>query len=189
MNAIPEAVGNIQVTMGYPFDKTIVYHFVDQWFRYQNTLSDNENKIYLWTFLRFCNSDFIKLIFKGLEYDKLNSWLIKMAQESTYYFKKSDLKQFEDNKQLFDFLNLAIKKWKNAKECVNSLKEILILSIAKLEKNNNFVKNQISVAGRITNRLELLLNKYSDYIQIIDLQMLYAQVSSQMAIKLLLFLF
>ncbi len=184
LNAIPEAVGNIQVTMGYPFDKTIVYHFVDQWFRYQNTLSDNENKIYLWTFLRFCNSDFIKLIFKGLEYDKLNSWLMKMAQESTYYFKKSDLKQFKDNTQLFDFLNLAIKKWKNAKECVSSLKELLILSIAKLEKNKNFIKNQISVAGRITNRLELLLNKYSDYIQIIDLQMLYAQVASQMAINL-----
>ena len=60
----------------------------------------------------------------------------------------------------------------------------MILSIAKLEKNKNFIKNQISVAGRITNRLELLLNKYSDYIQIIDLQMLYAQVASQMAINL-----
>ncbi len=184
LNAIPDTTGNIQVTMGYPFDKTIVYHFVDQWFRYQNTLSGDEDKIYLWTFLRFCNSDFIKLIFNGLEYNKLNSWLVKLAKDSVYYFKKSDLIQFEDNKQLFDFLNIAIRKWKNANDCVNSLKEILILSIAKLGKNDTFVKNQVSVAGRIANRLELLLNKYSDYIQIIDLQMLYTQVAGQMTINL-----
>lgn len=184
LNTIPDTTGNIQVTMGYPFDKTIVYHFVDQWFRYQNTLSGDEDKIYLWTFLRFCNSDFIKLIFNGLEYNKLNSWLVKLAKDSVYYFKKSDLIQFEDNKQLFDFLNIAIRKWENANDCVNSLKEILILSIAKLGKNDNFVKNQVSVAGRIANRLELLLNKYSDYIQIIDLQMLYTQVAGQMTINL-----
>ena len=184
LNSIPESCGNIQVTMGYPFDKTIVYHFVDQWFRYQSTLSDDENKLYLWTFLRFCNSDFIKLIFKGLKYEKLNTWLMKMAKDSVYYFKKSDLKQFEEYTQLYDFLNITTKKWKNAKDCVDSLKEVLLVSMAKLGKNDNFVKNQISVAGRIANRLELLLKKYSDYIKIIDLQMLYAQVAGQMSINL-----
>lgn len=184
LNSIPESKSNIKVTMGYPYDKTVVYHFVDQWFRYQNTLTDDENKPYLWTFIRFCNSDFIKLIFNGLEYEKLNSWLMAMASNSVYYFKKTDLRQFEEHKQLFDFLEIATKKWKNAKDCVASLKEILIVSIAKLGKNDNFVKNQISVAGRIANRLELLLKKYSDYIKIIDLQTIYAQVASQMSINL-----
>ena len=184
LNSIPESSGNIQVTMGYPFDKTIVYHFVDQWFRYQNTLSDDENKLYLWTFIRFCSSDFIKLIFNGLEYEKLNYWLLNMAKKSAYYFKKTDLNDFAENKLLFEFLNLAITKWKDAKECIISLKNILLVSIAKLDKDNNFTKNQISVAGRIVNRLELLFNKYSDYIQIIDLQMLFTQVASQMAINL-----
>jgi hypothetical protein len=184
LNAIPESKGNIKVTMGYPFDKTVVYHFVDQWFRYQNTLSDDENKLYLWTFIRFCNSDFIKLIFNGLEYDKLNSWLMNMASHYACYFNKSDLKQFEEHKQLFDFLNIATRKWENAKDCVESLKEIFIVSIAKLGKDNNFVKNQLSVAGRIANRLELLLKKYSSNIQIIDLEMFYAQVAAQMTIDL-----
>ena len=184
LNSIPETCGNIQVTMGYPFDKTIVYHFVDQLFRYQNTLSGDENRIYLWTFIRFCNSDFIKLIFKGLEYNKLNAWLMDMAKNSVYYFKKTDLKQFEEFSQLFDFLNLTTQKWESPKECVNSLKELLLVSMAKLSKDDNFIKNQISVAGRIINRIELLLNKYSDYIQIIDLQMLYAQVAGQMSINL-----
>jgi hypothetical protein len=184
LNAIPESKGNIKVTMGYPFDKTVVYHFVDQWFRYQNTLTDDENRLYLWTFIRFCNSDFIKLIFNGLEYDKLNSWLMNMASHYAYYFNKSDLKQFEEHKQLFDFLNIATRKWENAKDCVESLKEIFIVSIAKLGKDNNFVKNQLSVAGRIANRLELLLKKYSSNIQIIDLEMFYAQVAAQMTIDL-----
>ena len=184
LNSIPESAGNIQVTMGYPFDKTIVYHFVDQWFRYQNTLSDNENKLYLWTFIRFCSSDFIKLIFNGLEYEKLYSWLMNMAKNSIYYFQKTDLNVFADDKQLYEFLIIATNKWKNANYCVNALKDILLVSIAKLDKDNNFTKNQISVAGRIVNRLELLLNKYSDYIKIIDLQMLFTQVASQMAINL-----
>ena len=187
LNSIPESCGNIQVTMGYPFDKTIVYHFVDQWFRYQNTLSEDKSKLYLWTFIRFCNSDFIKLIFKGLEYDKLNSWLMEMAKNSVYYFKKEDLKIFEKDgrfRMLYEFLDLVTRKWIYAKDCVKSLKDILVLSIGKLGKNDNFVKNQISVAGRIANRLELLLNKYSDYIKIIDLQMLYAQVAGQMSINL-----
>ena len=184
LNSIPESKSSIQVTMGYPFDKTIVYHFVDQWFRYQQTLTEDENKKYLWTFIRFCNSDFIKLIFKGLEYDKLDEWMMKMAKDSVYYFKRDDLKVFEKNDVLYDFLDLATRKWKNAKEFVNSLKEILVLSIGKLDKDNNFVKNQISVAGRIVNRLELLLNKYSDFIKVIDLQMLFSQVASQMSINL-----
>ena len=184
LNSIPETCGNIQVTMGYPFDKTIVYHFVDQLFRYQNTISDDDNKIYLWTFLKFCNSDFIKLIFKGLEYKNLNEWLMKMAKDSVYYLKKSDFKQFEKSEKLYEFLNLVTKKWKNAIHCISTLKEILILSIGKLDNGDNFVKNQISVAGRIVNRLELLLKKYSDYIKVVDLQMLYTQVASQMTINL-----
>ncbi len=184
LNSIPENYDNIHVTMGYPFDKTTTYHFVDQLFRYQNGLSDNQNKIYLWTFLRFCNTDFIKLIFKGLEYEKLNAWLMKMAQKSVFYFKKDDLKTFENNEILFDILNIITKKWKTAKEYVTNLKDILVLSIAKLGKDDNFTKNQISVAGRIINRIELLLNKYSDYIKITDLQMLYAQVAAQMSINL-----
>ena len=184
LNAIPQSVGDIQVTMGYPFDKTIMYHFMDQWFRYQDSLTDDDNKIYLWTFLRFCNTDFIKLIFNGLEYDKLNAWLMEMAKNSVYYFKKSDLKIFESFEKLYEFLDIVTRKWKNTKDCVTNLKEILLVSIAKLDKDNNFVKNQISVAGRIVNRIELLLNKYTDYIQIIDLQMLFTQVASQMSINL-----
>lgn len=184
LNAIPESKDSIQVTMGYPFDKTIVYHFVDQWFRYQDTLSDDENKIYLWTFIRFCRSDFIKLIFKGQDYDKLNAWLMERAQNSVYYFRKSDLETFSENKELFDFLNITTKKWNNTKEYVNALKDLFLVSIAKLDNDNNFIKNQISVAGRIVNRLELLLNKYYDYIQVIDLQMLYSQIASQMSISL-----
>lgn len=184
LNAIPESNGNIKVTMGYPFDKTVVYHFVEQWFKYQNSLSDDDNKYYLWSLVRLCNSDFIKLIFNGLEYDKLNNWLMAKAKDSVYYFNKSDLKEFEKHKQLFDFIDIVTKKWKNAKDCILSLNDILILSIVKLEKDNYFVKNQISVAGRIANRIDLLLNKYSDYIKVVDLQMLYAQIASQMSINL-----
>ena len=184
LNAIPESKGSIQVTMGYPFDKTIVYHFVDQWFKYQNTTSDVDDVIYLWTLIRLCNADFIKLIFNGLEYEKLNSWLMEMAKNSVYYLNKSDFKYFENDKHLFEFLTILTNKWITAKDCIRSIKDILVISIAKLGKNNNFVKNQISVAGRIANRLDILLNKYPNFIKVFDLQMLYAQVAGQMSINL-----
>ena len=184
LNVIPESAGNIHVTMGYPFAKTVTYHFVDQLFRYQQSLSDKADRIYLWTFLRFCNCDFIKLIFKGLEYDKLNGWLMKMAKESVYYFKKDDLKQFADYDRLYAFLNIVTSKWIVARDSVNALKELLVLAFGQLKDDSEFIKNQISVAGRIANRLELLLNKYSDYIKIVDLQALYSQVAAQMSINL-----
>lgn len=183
LNSIPEQCGDIRVTMGYPFNKTIVYHFVEQLFKYQQTLTNDENKNYLWTFLRFCNSDFIKLIFNGLAYDKLNSWLMGKAKGMVYYFKKSDFEVFKDDKQLFDFLNLTTKKWKDTQDCADTITEILSLSIEKLDKDNYFVKNQISVAGRIINRIELLLKKYSSMMQVIDIQALYTQVAGQMAIN------
>ena len=183
LNSIPEKFGNIQVTMGYPFNKTIVYHFVEQFFKYQQTLSNDEDKLYLWTFIRLCGCEFIKLIFKDLSYEKLHSKLMKLAKESAYYFKKSDIKDFADNSQLIEFLNLTTKKWKDAKDCIKSLKTILNLSANLLGDSNNFVKNQISVAGRIVNRLELLLNKYSSIIQVVDLQALYTQVAGQMSIN------
>ncbi len=183
LNSIPESCGDIRVTMGYPFNKTIVYHFVEQLFRYQQTLTSDENRNYLWTFLRFCNSDFIKLIFNGLAYNKLNSWLMEKAKGMVYYFKKSDLETFKDNKQLFEFLNLTTKKWKDTQECVDTMTKILSLSAGLLNKDNNFVKNQISVAGRIINRIELLHNKYANEMQVVDLQALYIQVAGQMTIN------
>ena len=183
LSSIPEKCGSIQVTMGYPFNKTIVYHFVEQLFKYQQTLSNNENKLYLWTFIRLCGCEFIKLIFKELAYNKLNSTLMQLAKHSNYYFKKSDLKDFVNNEQLVDFLNLITKKWNDAIDCVESLKAILKLSANLLDEDSNFVKNQISVAGRIANRLELLLRKYANDLNIINLQSLYAQVAAQMSIN------
>jgi len=184
LNSIPESRENINVTMGYPFNKTIVYHFVDKLFRYQQTLSGDENKIYLWTLLRFCSADLIKLIFNRIEYDKLMAWLTERAVNSIYYLKKKDFEIFNNETKLFDFLNLITVKWSSPKETIDNLKKILNISANIIKNDNYFFKNQISVAGRIVNRLELLLEKYSNYIKIIDLQMLFTQVAGQMSINL-----
>ena len=183
LNSIPEEYGNIQVTMGYPFSKTIVYHFVEQLFRYQQTLTNDKNKYYLWTFIKLFSCEFNKLIFNDSAYNKTQSKLMKMGKELNYYFKKSDIKDFVDDKQLIDFLNLITKKWDGPQDCLDTITEILKLSIQKLDKDNYFVKNQVSVAGRIINRLELLLTKYSSIIQIVDLQALFIQVANQMSIN------
>ncbi len=185
LNSIPDCVDKIQVTMGYPYQKTATYHFIDQLFRYQKSLSSDENKIYLWTFIRFCNSEFIKLIFNGKEAHRLNNWLNRLANDSQYYFSKSDADIFKDDTELFDFLNVSLSKWQDTTSCIESVKRLLEISMQKIsDTGNNFIKNQISVASRTTNRIELLVRKYNNYIQIDDLQVLFTQVAMQSAINL-----
>jgi len=184
LNSIPDSFDKIRVTMGYPYQKTIAYHFIDQLFRYQRTLSNDENKIYLWTFIRFCNTDFIKLIFNK-EYDNLSIWLNKLAKNAQYYISKNSLSEIDSSAELIDFLNITLTKWQNTETCIDSLKHILNISIDMLpDSDSNFIKNQISVASRITNRIGLLLDKYKEYIQINDLQVLFAQVAMQSSINL-----
>lgn len=183
LNSIPNNYNKIKVTMGYPYQKTITYNFIDQLFRYQRNLSKDENKNYLWTFFRFCNSDFIKLIFKS-EYDNLCNWLNNLAKESQYYFSKSTINEIGNSYELIEFLKIILTKWQNAASCIDSIKQILNISMNMLsDSKNNFIKNQISVTSRIINRIGLLLNKYGEFIQINDLQTLFAQVSMQSSIN------
>lgn len=184
LNSIPDTRDDIQVTMGYPFANTVTYHFVEQLFKLQQSLTDDENKIYVWTFLRFCNADFIKLIFKGKDYDSLKAWLLDMANSSVYYFKSADLEYFKEHEALNRFLKLCIRKWSSSEDCIETIKTILTLAADKLKDDKNFIKNQISVAGRIVNRIELLRKKYGEYIKIVDIQTLYIQVAGQMSIDL-----
>lgn len=185
LNSIPDSVEKIQVTMGYPFQKTTTYHFIDQLFRYQKGLSSDENKIYLWTFIRFCNSEFIKLIFNGKDYNALYKWLNQRAKNSQYSFDKKELEELKEHIELFDFLNVTLTKWNGTEPCISSIKQLLEIAMQKIsDSTNNFVKNQISVASRITNRIELLVNKYNNYIQLDDLQVLFTQVAAQSAINL-----
>lgn len=185
LNSIPDRVEKIQVTMGYPFQKTTTYHFIEQMFRYQKSLSSDENKIYLWTFNKLCNSDFIKLIFNGEEYKELNIWINQRISKLQYYFSKIELEELKIHGELFDFLNVTQTKWEKPASYINAMKRLFTIVMQKiLDSRNNFIKNQISVASRITNRLELLLKKYNNYIQTADLQTLYAQVAAQSSISL-----
>lgn len=185
LNSIPDSVDSIQVTMGYPFQKTTTYHFIDKLFRYQKGLSSDENKIYLWTFIRFCNSEFIKLIFNGKDYNTLYNWYFRRAKNAQYYFEKKELEELKNQGELFDFLNVTLSKWNDTTSCISSIKQLLAIVIRRIsDSSNNFIKNQISVASRITNRIELLLEKYDRYIKLNDLQALYTQVAAQSAINL-----
>lgn len=183
LNAIPESAGDIRVTMGYPFANTVTNHFVDHFFRYQQSLASKDDRIYFWTLQRFCNDDFVKLLFKNHGYEKLGAWLADKAKSSVYYVSENDFKCFAPYAKLVEFLQLVTKKHVAPNEFLQALKSLLMLSAGLLDKQDYFIKNQISVAGRIVNRLELLLKKYPDYIQVVQLQALFTQVAGQMSIN------
>lgn len=190
LNSLPDSVGEINVTMGYPFANTPLYGFIDQIFRFQHSLSDS--KIDLWPLASFCDADFIKLVFNGKDYDSLMSWLkdkqsssdLSLHVKDFYSIGKSDDNQEDGaSEDLARFLTLSSTKWIDSKDCIENLKSILRLSLQKIKDDSYFVKNQISVAGKVLNKVESLIKKY-DSVEILDLQMLILQIGREMSIAM-----
>ena len=190
LNSLPDSVGEINVTMGYPFANTPLYGFIDQIFRFQHSLSDS--KIDLWPLASFCDADFIKLVFNGKDYDSLMSWLKDKQSSSDLSLHVKDFSSIgksDDNQEdgasedLARFLTLSSTKWIDSKDCIENLKSILRVSLQKIKDDSYFVKNQISVAGKVLNKVESLIKKY-DSVEILDLQMLILQIGREMSIAM-----
>ncbi|MDD7277255.1 MAG: PD-(D/E)XK nuclease family protein [Bacteroidales bacterium] len=190
LNSLPDSVGEINVTMGYPFANTPLYGFIDQFFRFQHSLSDS--KIDLWPLASFCDADFIKLVFNGKDYDSLMSWLKDKQSSSDLSLHVKDFSSIgisDDNQEdgasedLARFLTLSSTKWIDSKDCIENLKSILRVSLQKIKDESYFVKNQISVAGKVLNKVESLIKKY-DSVEILDLQMLILQIGREMSIAM-----
>lgn len=190
LNSLPDSVGEINVTMGYPFANTPLYGFIDQIFRFQHSLSDS--KIDLWPLASFCDADFIKLVFNGKDYDSLMSWLKDKQSSSDLSLHVKDFSSMGisgDNQEdgasedLARFLTLSSTKWIDSKDCIENLKSILRVSLQKIKDESYFVKNQISVAGKVLNKVESLIKKY-DSVEILDLQMLILQIGREMSIAM-----
>ena len=190
LNSLPDSVGEINVTMGYPFANTPLYGFIDQIFRFQHSLSDS--KIDLWPLASFCDADFIKLVFNGKDYDSLMSWLKDKQSSSDLSLHVKDFSSIgisDDNQEdgasedLARFLTLSSTKWIDSKDCIENLKSILRVSLQKIKDESYFVKNQISVAGKVLNKVESLIKKY-DGVEILDLQMLILQIGREMSIAM-----
>ena len=190
LNSLPDSVGEINVTMGYPFANTPLYGFIDQIFRFQHSLSDS--KIDLWPLASFCDADFIKLVFNGKDYDSLMSWLKDKQSSSDLSLHVKDFSSMGisgDNQEdgasedLARFLTLSSTKWIDSKDCIENLKSILRVSLQKIKDESYFVKNQISVAGKVLNKVESLIKKY-DSVEILDLQMLILQIGIEMSIAM-----
>ena len=190
LNSLPDSVGEINVTMGYPFANTPLYGFIDQIFRFQHSLSDS--KIDLWPLASFCDADFIKLVFNGKDYDSLMSWLKDKQSSSDLSLHVKDFSSIgksDDNQEdgasedLARFLALSSTKWIDSKDCIENLESILRVSLQKIKDESYFVKNQISVAGKVLNKVESLIKKY-DSVEILDLQMLILQIGREMSIAM-----
>ena len=184
LNSIPsnykDAYNNIQVTMGYPYSKTIVHQFLTDLFSLQNQIS--ENKIYFWSLKRLLETEIIKVIFNSEEISSLSKSIDTLTKQSTYHLDINKLDEYFKN-NILHFISLISRKW-NIENCIPTIKEILIYINNTLTPKMSFVKNQISVAGRIFNKIEKLSSEYQSLIQLIEIEILYKQSSNEMSIKL-----
>lgn len=189
LNSIPKDYNNIQVTMGYPYSKTIVNQFIQHLFILQNRISKDEEKVYFWTLKRILETEIFKIIFNNEEQRNLTEFIEYYVSEYTYHFSLNELKNyFIDKKQdrLYNFIKVITKKWDSPTDCISALKSILKLlcEYVPVSENNYFIKNQISVAGRIINKLDKLIDKYKDLIKITDIESLYKQSALELSIRM-----
>lgn len=188
LNSIPEEYKNVFVTMGYPYSKTIVNQFIQHLFPFQNNISKEENKVYFWSLKRMLETELIKIIFNKEELSSISKYIDICVKKSIYHLTYNDLEEFfkDDNQEkIREFLRNLTKKWESTQDCIQTIKNLLILISNILpETKNFFIKNQISVAGRIFNKIEKLINKYDLIIQMTDVEMLYKQSAAEMSIRL-----
>ncbi len=186
LNSIPNSFDKLQVTMGFPYSKTILNQFLNQLFSFQKNIENNDKGIYFWSLARLLNSELVKVIFTKNDIKQLFNWKNEYIIKSTYYINTKDYENLIENTDLYDFLCLISIKWNSIDDCISSIKQLLknIYNKLKNQDDSYFVSNQISIAGRIINKIEKLANKYEQIIQISDIETLYRQSSSQMTINL-----
>ena len=132
------------------------------------------------------NSELIKIIFSKDDIKQLFDWKNEYIRKSVYYIKIDDYNSLKENQNLYSFICNISKKWCNVRDCISSIKQLLndIYNKTKNQDDTNFINNQISIAGRIINKIDKLANKYEDMIQMSDVEILYRQSASQMTINL-----
>ena len=186
LNSIPESFSKMQVTMGFPYSKTTLHQFLQQLFSLQNHIKSNNKGIYFWPLTRLLNSELVKTTFSKEELKHLSNWEKELINKSTYYINTDDYKKLEEYKDLYTFLDIISKKWNNTSDCISSIKNLLrtIYDKIDIQGSTYFIGNQISIAGRIINKIERLVNKYDQIIQIHHIEMLYRQSSSEMTINM-----
>lgn len=187
LNCIPSGKSEeMQVTMGFPYSTSILNQFLQHLLVFQKNIRNNNKGIYFWSLVRLLNSELIKIIFTKEELKHLFNWKNENIKKSAYYISTEDFESLKEHHDIYDFLCLISKKWNSNTDCISSIKSLLkaIYKKVKINDKTNFISNQISVAGRIINKIEKLLNKYEDIIQIADIENLYRQSSSEMTINL-----
>lgn len=177
LNSIPSCY-DIQVTMGYPYSKTVLHQFMMQLFVFQNYINVKDEKIYFWALKKIFETELVKNIFSSYDLSQIDILL----KESIYYIEINCLEKYFNGRML-KFVDLLKNKW-SPTDCVKSIKSILNFIQEELPKEKGFVKKQIAIAEHICNKIERLSFKYQNLINISDIEMLYNQSANEMSIKL-----
>ncbi len=185
LNSIPDKFDKMQVTMGFPYSKTILNQFLQHLFAFQKNIKAKEKGIYFWSLARLLNTELVKIIFTKEDLTHLVNWKNEHIGKSTYYINIEDYNNLKEHNEVYDFLCNISKKWESTSDCIKSIKDSLTIIYNKINDDKSyFITNQISIAGRIINKIDNLLNKYEQLIQISDIETLYKQSSSEMTIDL-----
>ncbi len=188
LNSIPESYESFNVTMGFPFIYGVVYQYLKLLFelQYLRKPGQESNKFFVWPFLSLLNHELNQALFSESDRKVLKNLSQKLSASGIIFFDFSQIEPvISGHPELQTYFLSLLTHWENqAKKTLSALDSLLPLMISLVEKNSPsasgmMVLNQISIAGRIFNRIKPLLEMIHAVFDARELATIFNSIAQQ----------
>ena len=205
LNAIPDtaAYRDLKVSMGYPLKETPVDAFVKAFLklrRWQKTslgIDDKQTQEpkswYLWPILRIMDLEMARIALPTGETAAFDKWKQQAVSDGKFLFSNVDLDALSFIPNIRDLLHIMLRPdtdERKASDILLNISDLLLFFSGIIQRNGKgkeavFVRNQISEAGKIVNRLRRVAELHPDYLGTpANVEILYRLLASAASIKL-----
>ncbi|MCB8999622.1 MAG: PD-(D/E)XK nuclease family protein [Bacteroidales bacterium] len=134
LSSLPSNVPEINITMGYPFNATPVFSFVDQLLKLQKNIASHhgsrKNKFYHREVLSLLNHQYLKLAYE----DKVLEKIQEINRKNLIYIEPSF---FGDE----GLMSLIFRKVSGSAELADYIRDILLELVAAISKDESKINN------------------------------------------------
>lgn len=179
INSLPKNVDALNITMGFPLNKTPLAALFDQLFLLQKNKS-NPNSTYFRHVLTILSNPFIKTVLKKGNIDIASKIIEDIQSKNLIYVSLDRLKRISGTES--EIIPLLFGYWQNNPQKALEISNKLILKIKEsltIDKKSNLLSLEYLYRfHEIFNQLKLLLNTYGFVKDIKTLQSIYKELLS-----------
>lgn len=184
LNSIPDNVKSLQVSMGFPFNKSTIYNFINQLLKLNDRTISNKSGIYYWQFVKLIEQELFKILLDKKSVSELNHW--KHLFEKEHRFRIDRNTDFEILKEHTLLYNLLLQCSQTSESAVENIKHILnileTISTEAEKRESYFIDVQITKAKQILTRIKEHAESHN--LAIPDIQLLFETLANSQKIDL-----